>query len=114
MFLTSSTATFALSAIMLSARLWSSLVKAVKFCFGMVGAKCDAIKAFVLAGFPTTHTLTVFFATLFSASPYAWKIFALALSRSPRSIPGPRGLAPTKTATSASLKPTRGSVVAII
>jgi hypothetical protein len=68
----------------------------------------------VFAGLPTTQTFTVFFATLSRASPYSLNIFAFAASRSPRSMPGPLGLAPTRTATSASLKPTRGSVVAII
>jgi hypothetical protein len=45
------------------ARFWSRRVSAVKFCFGIVGAEFYAINAFVLAGFPTTQTLTVFFAT---------------------------------------------------
>jgi len=36
---------------------------AVKFFFGIEGAYVDAIKALVLAGFPTTHTFTVFLAT---------------------------------------------------
>jgi hypothetical protein len=35
----------------------------VKFFLGIDGAKFDAINAFVLHGFPTTNTFTVFFAT---------------------------------------------------
>jgi hypothetical protein len=72
------------------------------------------MSALVFAGLPTTQTFTVFFATLSRASPYSLKILALAANKSPRSIPGPLGLAPTRTTTSASLKPTSGSVVAII
>jgi len=41
----------------------------VKFSFGIFGAFFEHIKAFVLAGFPTTHTLTVFLAYLFKAYP---------------------------------------------
>jgi len=37
---------------------------AVKFSFGIDGAYLEQIRAFVLAGFPTTRTLTVFFAYL--------------------------------------------------
>jgi len=42
---------------------------AVKFFFGIEGANLDAINAFVLAGFPTTRTFTVFLATLSRADP---------------------------------------------
>jgi len=36
---------------------------AVKFFFGIEGAYVDAMRALVLAGLPTTQTLTVFLAT---------------------------------------------------
>jgi len=39
-------------------------VRAVKFYFGIEGANFEAIRAFVLAGFPTTTTFTDFFAYL--------------------------------------------------
>jgi hypothetical protein len=65
----------------------------------------------VLAGLPTTSTLTSRLATAFSAAPWAVKIFAFSSSRSLRSMPGPRGLAPTSIAMSASLNATCGSSV---
>jgi hypothetical protein len=46
----------------------------VKFFFEIVGAKLDAIKAFVLHGFPTTKTLTDFLATLSKIFPYSSNI----------------------------------------
>jgi hypothetical protein len=42
----------------------------------------------VLAGLPTTSTLTLRLATLFSALPWAVKILAFSSSRSLRSMPG--------------------------
>ncbi len=57
------------SDIKLIALVWSSLVMAVKFFFGIEGANLDALNAFVLAGFPTTRTFTVFLATLSRADP---------------------------------------------
>jgi len=51
-------------------------------------------------------------ATLFSAAPWAVKIFAFSSSRSLRSMPGPRGRAPTSSAMSASLNATSASSVA--
>lgn len=71
------------------------------------------IIALVFAGLPTTRTLTVFLATLLRTAPCALNILPLAERRSFRSIPGPLGLAPTITATSASLKATYGDDVTI-
>jgi hypothetical protein len=45
--------------------------------------------AFVLAGLPTTTTLTFLFAWSLSAFPVSTKIFPLSLSKSDLSIPGP-------------------------
>ncbi|MOA21159.1 hypothetical protein D3C78_1416390 [compost metagenome] len=67
----------------------------------------------MLAGLPTTRTLTLRLATSFRALPCAVKIWALTDSRSLRSMPGPRGRAPTSRATSASLKAVRGSLWAV-
>jgi hypothetical protein len=71
---------------------------AVKFFFGSVGADFIAIYALVLAGLPTTSTRTSRDAAASSALPCSMKIFAFSSSRSLRSIPGPRGLAPTSSA----------------
>lgn len=35
---------------------WSSCVKQVNCDLGMLGAKCEVMRAFVLAGLPTTST----------------------------------------------------------
>jgi hypothetical protein len=43
---------------------------AVIFFFGIDGANEDVINAFVLQGFPTTNTFTVFFAYSSNALPY--------------------------------------------
>ncbi len=48
---------------------WSKRVIAEKFSFGKDGAYLAHINAFVLAGLPTTKTLTDFFANLSKASP---------------------------------------------
>ena len=61
-----------------------------------------AISALVFAGLPTTSTLTSRLALRDSASPCGLKIPPLAASRSDRSIPALRGIAPTSRATSAS------------
>src|SRR5262245_32492478 len=53
-------------------------------------------------------------ATSFIALPCAEKICAFAISRSLRSMPGPRGRAPTSSAALQSLNATRGSSVATI
>ena len=95
-----------------SARLWSSRSIAVKLSFGRSGADFIAMYALVFAGLPTTSTFTSRLATAFSALPCAVKICAFADSRSFRSMPGPRGLAPTSSATSTSLNATIGSPVA--
>ena len=84
---------------------------AVKFFFGRSGADFMAMYAFVLAGLPTTSTLTSRLATSLSALPCTVKISALADSRSLRSMPFERGRAPTSNATSASLNATFGSSV---
>lgn len=80
-------------------------MSAVKLVFGMLGANWAAIKAFVLAGFPTTKTLTFLLAYFSNASPYSLKIRALAANKSFLSIPGPLGFAPTKIAMSQPMKP---------
>ena len=82
----------------LSARLWSRRSMAVKFSRGRLGALFMAIQALVLAGLPTTSTFTLRLAALSRALPWAVKIWALAASRSARSMPGPRGRAPTSRA----------------
>jgi hypothetical protein len=70
----------------------------VKLRAGRSGALLRAISALVLAGLPTTSTRTLRAATAFIALPCAEKICALASSRSLRSMPGPRGRAPTSIA----------------
>mmetsp|Transcript_14222 Transcript_14222/g.20675 ORF Transcript_14222/g.20675 Transcript_14222/m.20675 type:complete len:227 (-) Transcript_14222:61-741(-) len=93
------------------ARLQSSRVSAVKLFLGMLGAVCCRTHAFVLAGLPTTTTLTFFDATSFNKRPCALKIFTFLASRSFRSIPGPRGKAPRPMTTSTLAKATDGSMV---
>jgi hypothetical protein len=69
---------------------------------------CEAaIMQFVLAGLPTTATRASAAATASMIWPWPMKILPLSLSRSARSMPGPRGLAPTSRHQLASLKPTR-------
>src|SRR5690242_11785614 len=80
------------------ARLWSRRIMALKFLAGMRGALDEAISALVLAGLPTTSTFTFFLAAALSALPWAEKILAFSSNRSLRSMPGPRGLAPTSSA----------------
>jgi len=58
----------------------------------------EAIRAFVLAGFPTTVILQLGSAKSEMAFPWVLKIAPLAPRRSLRSIPGPRGRAPTSKA----------------
>ena len=62
------------------------------------GALSSAISAFVLAGLPTTSTRTSRLALRESAAPCAVKIAPLAASRSLRSMPCLRGIAPTSRA----------------
>ena len=63
--------------------------------FGTSGAFAIAISALVLAGLPTTRTFTSSAAPALIASPCGLKMPPLASSRSERSMPGPRGRAPT-------------------
>jgi len=99
-----------LSAIYAIARLWSSLVRQVKFFLGIVGANFDKIKALVFAGLATTKHLTVFLATVSRASPCSLKIFPFLYNKSFLSYPFYLGNPPMNTTTSASLKITFGSV----
>ena len=78
------------------------------------GAFCWAISALVFAGLPTTRILTSFLALADSAWPCGLKIPPLALSRSLRSMPALRGIAPTSRATSASPNATLASSVQTI
>ena len=64
----------------------------------MPSALFMAMRALVLAGLPTTSTLTSRLAWAASALPWGPKIAPFALSRSLRSTPGPRGRAPTSMA----------------
>ena len=65
----------------------------------------------VLQGLPTTTTRASSEATSSIAWPCSTKILPLSFSRSARSMPGPRGLEPTRMAQSASLNATSGSSV---
>src|SRR5258708_4228721 len=98
-------------AICPTARLWSRRIIAVN-CVGFrLGAFFIAMRQLVLAGLPTTSTLTLRPATASSALPCGAKILPFASSRSLRSMPGPRGRAPTSSAISTSLNATIGSAV---
>lgn len=59
----------------------------------------------VLHGLPTTSTFAVLLALSLMYFPVSMNMLALSFNRSPRSIPGPLGLAPTKRAKSISLNP---------
>ena len=63
-----------------------------------------AIRALVLAGLPTTRTLTSGLAAAASALPCVVKMAPFAESRSDRSMPALRGMAPTSRAMSAPAK----------
>ena len=89
------TGTCAFAASCARARLWSSRVIAVKLRASRPLAFSRAISAFVFAGLPTTRIFTLRLATAASALPCAEKICAFASKRSLRSMPGPRGRAPT-------------------
>ena len=80
------------------ARLWSRRIIAVKRSRGTSGAFDIAIRQLVLAGLPTTSTLMSSAAPALIASPCGLKMPPLASSRSARSMPGPRGRAPTSRA----------------
>jgi hypothetical protein len=92
------------------ARFWSKRVSAVKFSRGMLGAAFIAISAFVFAGLPTTNTFTSRAANALIAAPCTRKMAALRGSRSLRSMPGPRGRAPTNNAMFAPSNARSGSV----
>lgn len=79
------------------ALLWSSLVIAVKFLLSSpcLQACFIVIKALVLAGLPTTRILHPLEAFSPIAQPVEVNILPFSLNRSPLSIPGPLGLAPT-------------------
>ena len=91
------------------ARLWSSRVRAANRSFGMSGALDMAMSALVFAGLPVTEICTSSAATSLRALPCGAKMPPLASSRSPRSMPGPRGRAPTSSAWLTPSKTTRGS-----
>ena len=91
------------------ARLWSRRVIALKRSRGTSGALDIAIRQLVLAGLPTTRTLTSPAAPALIASPCGLKMPPLASSRSERSIPGPRGRAPTSRPTLQPSNACRGS-----
>ena len=110
-FVTSETGTPRRCASWLLARLWSRRVIAVNRPGSRSGALRIAINALVLAGLPTTNTLTSRLAERDRAWPWGWKIPPLAERRSLRSIPALRGIAPTKSATSASPKARSASSV---
>src|SRR5487761_2562376 len=81
-----------------SERLWSRRIMPVNWRGDRRGAFFIAISALVLAGLPTTSTLTLRLATAFSALPCGTNIAPLASSRSLRSMPAVRGRAPTRMA----------------
>ena len=68
------------------------------FPFGISLTLFAKINEFVLQGFPTTTTLMFLLALSLIYFPVSMKIYPLSLRRSPLSIPGPLGLAPTKRA----------------
>ena len=96
MLVTSGIAAPVLCASWAIARLWSRRSIAVNRSFGTSGAFDIAISAFVLAGLPTTRILTSSAAPALIASPWGLKMPPFASSRSERSMPGPRGRAPTR------------------
>ncbi len=85
----------------------------MKRCGGSDGALRWAINEFVLAGLPTTRTRTSRLATASRAFPWAEKILAFSSNKSLRSMPGPRGRAPTSMANSQSLNAAVASLVAV-
>ncbi len=108
---TALTSTPAFWASWVCARFWSSRVIAVKRSGPRRVAWEAAIMQLVLHGLPTTTTRAASEATSSMALPCSTKILPLSLSRSARSMPGPRGLLPTRIAQSASAKASRGSPV---
>jgi hypothetical protein len=110
-FLMDSTGTASLLASCEIARLWSRRIIAVKRSAGTSGALACAMRAFVLAGLPTTRTLMSSAAPALIASPWGLKMPPLASRRSPRSMPGPRGRAPTSRPMLVPLKASLASLV---
>mmetsp|Transcript_21719 Transcript_21719/g.53068 ORF Transcript_21719/g.53068 Transcript_21719/m.53068 type:complete len:202 (+) Transcript_21719:185-790(+) len=92
---TVATGTLSRSATCAHARLWSRRVRHEKAVAGSSGAAFIATAQLVLAGLPTTSTLTLFLACACSAAPCSLKIEQFFLSRSARSMPSRRGNAPT-------------------
>ena len=82
----------------LTARLWSRRTIAWNCFLSRPLAAVAAISELVLAGLPTTSTRTSFEALPAMALPCGPKMPPLAVSRSLRSMPGPRGRAPTRKA----------------
>ena len=97
-FLTELTGRAALAANWATARLWSRRVMAVNWPGFSFGALRMAMRALVLAGLPTTSTLTAREAESDRALPCTVKMAPLAESRSARSMPALRGMAPTSRA----------------
>mmetsp|Transcript_7394 Transcript_7394/g.14377 ORF Transcript_7394/g.14377 Transcript_7394/m.14377 type:complete len:261 (+) Transcript_7394:174-956(+) len=93
------------------ARLWSRRVSAEKFFLGMLGAHSEAMRQLVLAGLPTTSTLTFLEATVLRRSPCCLKMPQFFSRRSLRSMPSLRGKAPSMMTASAPAKATFSSPV---
>ena len=94
----SETAAAVFSATWLMARLWSSRIIAENCAGARSGAFRIAMSALVFAGLPTTSTFTSRLAWSLRARPCGAKILPFPASRSPRSMPFPRGFAPTSIA----------------
>mmetsp|Transcript_29100 Transcript_29100/g.73738 ORF Transcript_29100/g.73738 Transcript_29100/m.73738 type:complete len:263 (-) Transcript_29100:230-1018(-) len=109
--LTCSMGTAHLMATWAMQRLWSRRVRAEKFFLGMLGATSEAMRQLVLAGLPTTSTLTLGEATVFSRSPWTLKMLQFFSRRSLRSMPSLRGKAPSMMTASAPAKATFSSPV---
>src|SRR4029450_167147 len=90
-FVTPSFGTPAFFASAATARLWSSRVIAVHRSAGTSRPLREATRQFGLHGFPTISTRTSLAALLAMAFPWPTKICPFLLSRSFRSMPGPRG-----------------------
>src|SRR2546423_9072884 len=89
-----------------TARLWSRRIIAVNCVALRPGAFFMAMRQLVLAGVPTTRTLTLRLAAAASALPCGAEILPVASSRSFLSLPGPRRRAATRGALSPSLHAT--------
>ncbi len=109
--LTSPIGTPAFCASWARARFSSRRTMAVNRSFGRRFAWDAAIITLVLQGLPTTATRQSSAATASIDLPWATKILPLSFRRSARSMPGPRGLEPTRSAQFTSLKATSASPV---